>query len=529
MFDDLKMFGRYAFGLRSFLKEGLTSEECRRMIGTQLKNRANSFLRLMEKGVFGNPQSPYRQLLSHAGVEFGDLVRCVEQDGVENTLESLYAAGVYVGYDEFKCRQPIRRGTLKIAVSPRDFDNPLLAKYYEGTTGGSRGLGTRVAIDLDLLTYEAAHFDLFESALGIHKSPLALWRPVPPAVSGMRVILKLAKLGWQTEKWYSQNRFRPTMTTAHYFLFAAVTIYGSKLFHHALPKPQYVPLDKASIVARWLERKRSEGTPGTLLTQASSAVRVCRTALDENIDISGSFFLVGGEPYTSAKARIVAQAGCRAASYYAMAEIGTVGEPCGSPESIDDIHLLEDKVAVIQKEKPIGQSGYSVGSLLYTTLLPSCPKIMLNTDTSDYGILETRDCGCPAGELGLRTHLSGIRSYDKLTSEGVAITGSELMQLQEDVLPQKFGGDPIDYQFVEEEEDGIPKVHIRVSPRVGPVDEQRIVDAVLEVLCAKRGANRMMADRWRQARTIRVVREEPHATFGGKILPLHMLSGPKGG
>ena len=527
MFDDLKMFARYAFGLRHFLRESLTSEECRRMIAAQLGNRAQSFLLLMQKGVFANPRSPYRKLLSYAGVEFGDLVRCVEQDGIESTLEKLYAEGVYINYEEFKCRQPIERGTLRISLTPRDFDNPLLARSYQGKTGGSRGAGTRVAIDLDLLTYEAAHFDLFEGALGVHKRPIAVWRPVPPAVSGTRVVLKLAKLGWPVEQWYSQNRFKPTMSTAHYFLIAAATVYGSEFFGHPVPRPEYVPLDNVSVVARWLETQRHQGMPGTVFTQASSAVRVCRAALDESIDVSGSFFIVGDEPYTSAKARVIEQAGCRAATYYAMAEIGTVGEPCGGPKASDDMHLLEDKLAVIQKEKRVINSEYLVEALLYTTLLPSSPKIMLNTDTSDYGVLEKRDCNCPAGAFGLKTHLSGIRSYDKLTSEGVAFIGSDLIQLLEEVMPEKFGGYPTDYQFVEEEENGLPKLCLRVSPRIGPVGEQPMVDAVLEVLDAKPGANQMMADRWRQARAIQVVRGEPYATFAGKILPLHMVHAPR--
>ena len=47
-----------------------------------------------------------------AGFELADIRRLVEDLGLEEALERLYDAGVYVTQDEFKGRQPIRRGAL---------------------------------------------------------------------------------------------------------------------------------------------------------------------------------------------------------------------------------------------------------------------------------------------------------------------------------------------------------------------------------------------------------------------------------
>jgi hypothetical protein len=523
MIQHLKMFGRYAFGLPGFLNQPLSSEDCRGMIKAQLHNREKLFLRLLEKGIYNIQASPYRRLLAHAGVELGDISKAVTQDGIEATMEKLYRQGVYIDHDEFKGRRPIRRGNLMFAVKPADFDNPLLSRDYEATTGGSRGPATRVVVDYDLMVHEAAYHDLFETCFDLHESPLGMWRPVPPAVSGIRIALKLAKLGRPLEKWFSQNPFRPRLNTVHYFSFAAIAVYGSRFCDNALPMPEFVPAGEAWRVAQWLRSKREEAQPAVLLTPAASAVRVCQAALEGGLDISGSLFRVGGEPYTPAKANIVTQAGCRAVPTYATAEIGNIGLPCAAAQSIDDIHLLEDKLAVIQQPKTIGDCGLSVGALFYTALLTSSPKIMLNVDTGDYAIMERRKCDCALGQLGFHNHLREIRSYDKLTSEGMTFMGSELIRLIEEILPQKFGGYPTDYQFVEEEEEGLPLVQIRVSPRVGDLFDRHVVDAVLEVLRSYPGAKKMMAERWRDSQTLRVVRAEPYSTFAGKTLPLHIL------
>jgi len=79
---------------------------------------------------------------------------------------------------------------------------------------------------------------------------------------------------------------------------------------------------------------------------------------------------------------------------------------------------------------------------------------------------------------GYRTHLHSIRSYEKLTSEGMNFVGSDLLAVIETVLPSRFGGGPPDYQLVEEEVDGLPKVSVYVSPRLGDIDEAAVVETV---------------------------------------------------
>jgi hypothetical protein len=210
-----------------------------------------------------------------------------------------------------------------------------------------------------------------------------------------------------------------------------------------------------------------------------------------------------------------------------MAELGNIGMGCAAPGELDDVHLLTDKIAVIQRRKQVGGGELDVGALVYTTILPSSPKLMLNVESDDYGVLEDRSCGCAVGEAGFTKHLSGIRSYEKLTSGGVTFLGTELLRLVEEVLPGRFGGYPTDYQLAEEEEGGLPRVNIVISPRVGDVDEETVLNTVYRALLSYPGGD-VMSERWQQGGMLRVVRREPYTTASAKILPLHILKGKSG-
>jgi hypothetical protein len=159
---------------------------------------------------------------------------------------------------------------------------------------------------------------------------------------------------------------------------------------------------------------------------------------------------------------------------------------------------------------------------VYTTLLPTTPKLMLNVESGDYGVLEERRCGCAIEALGYGLHLHTVRAVDKLTSEGMNFLGDDLVRLLEEVLPQRFGGRATDWQLVEEEEGGLPKVSLVASPRVGPLDAASVQACVVGFLNGLPRASDNLGDRWREGGTLRLVRREPHATGPGKVLPLHV-------
>jgi hypothetical protein len=475
---------------------------------------------VLERAVYRNPHSPYRLMLDAASIELRDVTRLVEEHGLEGALARLYDAGVHVTLDEFKGRQPIERPGVALPPDETNFENPLLTPHLRSETGGSRSRARRVSVDLDRLEQETAYHSVFRTAFGLWERPYAVWRVIPPSASGLNNCLRQVKVGEPVAHWFNPYKAPRNLEALKFWFVTAYTVRAGRLAGARLPSPEYCSADEAARVARWLAERKREGRPGVIDTQAALGVRVCTAASDEGLDIAGSFFRFGGEPFTEGKARVIAEAGCRAVCHYTMTETGRIGVACAEPAEVDDVHILSDRLAVLQRGRDV--DGASVGALYYTTLTASSSRLMINVESDDYGVLERRDCGCPFGELGLDLHLHTIRSYEKLTSEGNHFLGSDLIRLIEEVLPARFGGSATDYQLVEEEDGGLPKVNVVVSPRIGQVDEREVVSAVIDGLGSE-PRNRLMAEVWRQADTLRVARREPYATSKGKILSLHVL------
>ena len=208
-------------------------------------------------------------------------------------------------------------------------------------------------------------------------------------------------------------------------------------------------------MARWLVDRVKHGNGVCVTTYASSAVRIAAAAKEKGVSLDGVCFITLGEPFTEAKQRIVEAAGARGLVRYAFTEGGIIGYGCTIPRASDDVHFLNDCYELIQRSRAVGDAGVAVDAFLFTSLLPAAPKILLNVESGDYGIVERRDCGCGLGAVGLTTHLASIRSFEKLSGEGMTFVQTDLLRVLEDVLPARFGGTGTDYQVLEEEEDGI--------------------------------------------------------------------------
>jgi hypothetical protein len=523
MLAGAEVFWRFARGLPRFLRSPLSPEDCNAIIRKSLTERERNFLRLLRRAIYEFPASPYRKLLEWAGVEYADLERLVLADGIERTLDRLFEAGVYVELDEFKGRRPIRRSGLTIEVAPESFDNPLLAWEFEVQSGGSSGPRRRMKVDLDLLVYDAACRYYYFAASGAQHSPHGLWRGVPPDSSGLKQALIAAKLGRPVERWFSPV---PVSWQPSSMPFAAVTSYAvwaGRFFGGRIPAPEHVPLSEPAPVARWLAQKVAEGTPAVLSAAASNAVRVAIAAQEAGLDLQGTMFRVGGEPLTDAKAQVIAAAGARTFSAWSMAETGPLGGGCGNREALDEVHLFRGKIAVLQRPKLLTDGETTVPVLYLTTLLASTPKIMLNLDSGDYGVLSRRRCGCLLEQIGFPDHLHTIRNYEKLTAGGIQFLGSDIVELVEVVLPARHGGHPTDYQFVEEQDGPLTEVKILVSPRVNLRDEERVVQTALRFLAARDVGGRLMSAFWDQGRTLRVERREPYVTPAHKTPPIRVL------
>lgn len=518
MLDDARMFLRFAGGLHRFLSTPLSWDDCRRMLEELKRERDRTFLLVMERAVYTRPESPYRKLLAWAGVELGDLRTMVAQEGVEGTLRKLLEAGVYLHFEEFKGKRPIQRPGLEIEVSAEDFDNPLLAREFELATGGSGGKRRRLNIDFDQIKIDAVGQHAMTVAHDVADYPEVLWRPVPPGGSGIRNALMRSKMGGPVDFWFTPNSPAWGAEPWKSVVFQKYAVAASRWTGYPLQAPVHVPVSEPAPVVRELARFVQAGTPGRLDAPVSSCLRAATFAMDHGLDLSGSWFRMGGEPLTAAKAEIFARAGVRTCVGWTLSECGRIGFGCARPEVPDEVHLWDGKMAVLPRNLDLGLE--TVQALHLTTLSLAAPKLMLNLESGDYGTFTDRRCGCLLEELGMARHIHTIRSYEKLTAGGMQFLGSDLLALIDEALPARFGGGPTDYQFIEEESEGRTVVRLLIHPDRGLVDERAAVELALASLGGGSRGQSMMAEHWRSGEMLSVARAVPETNNAGKTPPL---------
>jgi hypothetical protein len=498
----------------------VTEDEARNVFEREMRERDESFLRILEEAIYKRPSNPYYKLLRDAGIGLTDVRRMVKEIGLEESLNRLYSAGVYLTQEEFKGRQPVRRNGLDFSTTGTDFDSPFSGQaggYLTRRSSGATGSTSEVKIDFNDCYERAVMLRLTPTTQNTFGRPLAYWY-----TGDMTSTLYLAKTGLTPEKNFSTRRLSWHGEEFKGTFLANYTLVLCRLFGRPLPTPEFVPLDQAFKVAEWLAEKVAGGTPPVLRALTSPAIRVCLAAKQRRLDIRGTLFDIGGEALTPGKAQIITDVGAQVMTRYAAVEAGFIGYACGNPTQADELHLLSNKIALIEREKTL-PDGATVPALVLTSLSRYSPKILFNVESGDYATVTVRDCGCALGSLGLATHLTWIRSYDKLTSEGVTFMGERLIQLLEQDLPARFGGTVGDYQIVEEEEGGLTKVSVLVASRIGTVDEDALLSTVVRTLRQNHHSGSYWTDLWRQGNALRVMRREPYMTQTSKVMPIHVL------
>ena len=407
-------------------------------------------------------------------------------------------------------------------VKASDFDNPFARHDFAVHTGGSTGLATLVGQDLDHIAAGAPMQMLMLDAYGLLDAPTAHWMHILPG-TGLRFLLQRAYFGQYSEHWYSSMGWTDSKCWPKYNIATIFMISCARAFGAPIPFPKIVRLDDAVVIARWVHDTVAKRGRAFLSSHVSPALRVAVAAQQAGLDLSGATFRVGGEPITPAKARILEKSGVRIVPAYGMVEISTIGLGCPNGRHADDVHLSMDTLALVTHPHRVDGTDVTVPAFRITTLTDTVTKLMLNVQVDDYGVVDETPCGCPLEAHGYTVHLRDIRSYSKLVGEGVTLIGNDLVHIVEYVLPERFGGTALDYQLSEEEdEQGLTRLYLLVSPRVSLTDEAQIVDALIEALRASSSAAGVAGTVWRQAQTIRVKRAEPVWTARGKLLPLHV-------
>jgi hypothetical protein len=360
--------------------------------------------------------------------------------------------------------------------------------------------------------------------LGAGQSPIVIWLHSRTA-SGRAWWLALAHMGRPPERWFSIVDTKGGTSSGHEAMFGLLQMMA-KLKGMHLPPAEIAPFEDVDVVlGAVLDARRRHGSC-LVITTPSAATRLALQAEARGTDLKHVAVLVGAEPLTPGKNADILRMGARIGVRYNFTEAGAVGCPCGNPATFDDVHLMADAFALVRRPREF--NGVAEDAFVFTSLLPTSPKLLFNAESDDFGEVTERSCGCIWDQLGMRTHLSNIRSFSKLTGEGLTLLGTDVVHVIEEVLPREFGGRSIDYQLVEvEDAQRVTRLHLIVSPSVGPVDDARVIQTFIEGL-REPGQPRsfFLPPLWEQAGTIQVVRREPIVTAGGKLLPFHTQASP---
>lgn len=519
--DEAALGIRLVWRFKSFLKNPLSADEAKSLIRLRLENREKDFLSLVKRNIYEQTASPYRTLLENAGCEWGDLQKLAYRDGLDSCLKELCRSGVYMTLDEFRGRREIKRGPVNFMVNTDQLRNPFARRDLPTRSSGSRSHGTQVIRDLAFVRDNSAALLAFLEARGSLSSEMASWS-VPGGVS-LSTLAKFYCAGTPPSRWFSQIDTSARDLSPRYRLSHQVLRLGGALAGIRIPPTRFVSLEEPSPILHWIADCLREGRTPHLFTFASSAVRLARSAAAAGMNLEGVQLTVSGEPATQARMDTIRRTGADVLPNMGAVELGHVADGCLKPEAPDDMHLSKDLLAVIQPGASDTSKDLPENALLFTSLRSTTPLMTLNVSMGDHAVLTTRACACPLGKLGYDTHIQNVRSFEKLTTGGMAFLDTEIIRILEVDLPGRFGGGPTDYQLLEEEGgDGAPHLRLVVHPRIGPLDEAEVRSAFLKMIGSGPGAERLTSLLWKASSIVSVDRTVPQTTSTGKIHHMHV-------
>jgi hypothetical protein len=484
-----------------------------------LAKREARFLDTLRLAIFADPCHPYNQMFRSAGCSYGDLADAVKHRGLEPTLAALHRAGVWLSHDEFKGKMEIVRSGLHIEVGDARFSNPLVTGNIERISGGSRSQGTRTQTSTAHRIHSEAYHRLTILEFGLTgRCHIVAW-PILPDDGAMSQALRHLRLGGRVDRWFSN--IGSWSDSTHYRIGTNGCVAVARAFGLAMPFPTYLPHNDLTPVADWIARGRAKGISYSVGGAVSMAVRISAVALEKGLNIQGTLFLMGSETLTAAKRAAVEATGAQIFSRYATTELGPIGFACRRMKD-NCVHLFRDSVAVIAHRRPAPFSDVEVSSLLFTTLTPYAPHILINAEFDDSGSVEPVRCDCAYAAAGFTHQIRDVSSFGKLTGQGVTLVGTEILRVLEEVLPARFGGGPGDYQLVEREGKAQTQLSLRVSPGIRLDSTEVVKECFLtEIRKMKGGAVASRVLKYTEG--IEVMSAQPFVTRAGKVLALHLI------
>jgi hypothetical protein len=104
-------------------------------------------------------------------------------------------------------------------------------------------------------------------------------------------------------------------------------------------------------MAAWLSQELRHRPSLVLTGVASSIVRAAIAAHVAGLDLEGLTVLVHGEPLTAARRQHLEAVGAGIIANYASMELPGLTYGCATPNAADDVHLFEDRYALVQRRR----------------------------------------------------------------------------------------------------------------------------------------------------------------------------------
>ena len=487
-----------------------------------MKTREDRFMELAKREIFERPGSPYLQLLRIAGCEFSDLAAMVKRDGLEPTLSELARNGVYLTDAEFKGKKEVVRSGRSLRFSLDDFQPASKPPGFLMHSSGTTGPVTRSFNSLPFVAEQSAVTVLFCQAHDLLDCCHASFDSFSSGSHGLFHFLSLSKAGICPERRFGRDPPKGFLASSYHRLIAAEIALAGRWFGGGFPFLEGVASDQLDKIVDWADRHHRAGRKTCIRAVASTAARLARAAWQQDTSLEGTTFVVSGEPMTAGKQAVIERTGAKFAVMYGFTP-GSIflGFGCANRRHIDEMHVDEHSLAVIEHPNTIAPAGQPVQPLLVSTLSPSERYLRLNVENGDYAKLERRNCGCPFGNVGMTQLVHHVGSHEKFTSEGLNFDFSSLFDFVEEVLPRAFGGGIGDYQIIEEEDqEGQTHLTLLVHPQVTSLDEAALRSRFTEELAKTSvGAARL----WESKGTVQVRRGLPLGSTRGKILPMRRV------
>ncbi len=524
-FGKIKASLALAAALPKFFQDRITLQRAEEQVKRLLDSRVERFLDLVRARIYEAPANPYRRLLKSAGCEFSDLQTHLQRHGLEKTLVRLASEGVYLTSDEFKGKTEVRRGKESFRVSPADFDRRDASAGFTIQSSGSRNRPVDTFSPLEWRTLHSMAEAVFYSAHNLFASAHAVYEPI---IAGrMLFTLINGKLGIPTDRWFALNvAVHSAAEDRYHYLNARLVAAMARWCGVGIANPQYLNTGEIKPILDWISEKRNEGKTCCIQTVVSNALRIARMALHTGTSLQGTTFTASGEPLTQSKRSMIEKPGARVVLRYGPGGGNGASLGCGNPHFTDEVHVPESMFTFVEHPKPLDDSDPPIYPLMLTTLHPAAPRFLLNVQNGDYATMTRRDCGCALERVGFTQHLHTIRSFEKLTTEGMNYFTTDIVELLENTIPSEFGGGSGDYQLIEEEDNsGQTRLTLLVHPNVSGLNEETLLFRLRQNLAEGSRNNRFMSKIWQDAGAFRIRREAPHASARGKILPLRRMMG----